>query len=92
MFDKDRLRTSGYDLHEIENDKWTFDVKDEKTYTGTFKQVVVYMIEIAGFNAEIIEEAITEMIKRDHNGAHFGIYKRFIFSFVKEINNGRKAS
>jgi len=39
-----------------------------------------------------IEIAVREMLVNDHNAAHFGIYKKFIFSFKKEFPNVRQAS
>lgn len=86
------LNMAGYDLYEITKDEWILHVKNGPIYSGTFKKVVVHAIKRLGFRLEEFDIACQEMIKYNHNGAHFGMYKGFIYTFQKEFKHDRKAS
>lgn len=86
------LNSEGYDLYEITKDQWVLHVKGGNIYNGTFKKLIKYAIVKLGFEMEEIELAIGEMLNKGHNGAHFGMYKTFIFSFIKEFKSVKKAS
>jgi len=49
-----------------------------KAKEGTLTAICVYMVSL-GFDLSEIEIGLVEMIRTDHNGAHFGINKMFIF-------------
>lgn len=85
------LNSSGYDLYEITPDEWILNVKDGPLYIGTFKKVVKHAIKM-GFKMEELEIAVSEMLKKDHNAAHFGIHKGFIHTFKKDFSDAQKAS
>jgi len=85
------LNTAGYDLYEV-GDLWFLHVKGGSVFSGTFYKVARHAISVLGFKATEIEEAIGEMTKNGHNGAHFGMYKGFIFSFNKEFKSVKRAS
>lgn len=95
MFEK--LNFNGYDLHQLPNhpDLWSIDTKTTEPYSGSMKEVVVYMLDRLGFKMEYIEEGINILADNVHNGhdsVHFGAYKSAIFSFKKEENHGKRAS
>ncbi len=86
------LNASGYDLFEITKDEWILNVRGGALFTGTLRTVVLHCVKSLGFKLSEIEVALFEMHKNDHNGAHFGVYKGFIFSFQKDFKYERKAS
>lgn len=87
------LNAAGYDLYEITKDEWILNVKNGPIYAGSFKKVIKHAVVRMGFDLQELELAVSEMVKNGHNGAHFGMYKGFIYSFQKEFKHvGRKAS
>lgn len=72
-----------YDLGQ----KWQIHSSDFDAYEGTFRQIVSYMVMELNFSYDEIESAVIDMCQRDMNGAEFGIYRKFIFSFNKEIKD-----
>lgn len=55
-------------------------------YRGNLKQVTTYAVIEHGFDVNEIEIGILEMDKHFHNGAEYGMYKRFMWTFDKETN------
>lgn len=86
------LNTAGYDLYEITRDEWILHVKNGPIFSGSLKKVGLHAVAHMGFKPEELEVAVIEMNRNGHNGAHFGMYKGFIFSFSKEFKNDQKAS
>lgn len=87
------LYSAGYDLYEISKDEWHMTDLDSRVYMGTFKEVVKHAVTMWGFKLSEVEIAISEMVNKGHNAAHFGVYKKFIFTFnLKRYKNGRQAS
>jgi hypothetical protein len=86
------LNTAGYDLYEVSEDSWALHVKDGPIFVGTFRKVALHAVTRLGFKLEEIEYAAKEMIKREHNGAHFGMYRGFIFTFQREFKHVKQAS
>ena len=84
------LTTSGFDLYEVEQDQWVFHIKGGSIYIGSFRKVAIYMVTRIGFKLEEIQAATKEMIEKDHNAAHFGIYRGFISTFKKEFKYARQ--
>jgi hypothetical protein len=91
------LNTAGYDLYQLPNhpDLWAIDPKHSDEYSGSLKQVVVYMIKKLGFDMDEIEEGINilaDNVDKFHNCCHFGAYKTPMFTYKKESNYDRRAS
>ena len=69
-----------YDLKRVSENEWSFS-RDKKTpFVGTLLQVCE-VAKAMGFELEHIEEGIDEMSWMDHDGVHFGIKRRFIFTY-----------
>lgn len=48
---------------------------------GNFKQICTYAVVEFGFSPNEFEIAVQEMEKYFHNGAEFGMFKRFMWTF-----------
>ena len=68
----------GSDLFEIHSSFY-----GEQAMRGTRLAILTYAVHTLGFKPMELEMALLDMIKRDHNAAHFGINKTFIYSFPK---------
>ena len=87
------LHSSGYDLCELDGDQWAVNVRGGPLFVGTFHKVVIHAVTRMGFQLSEIEFAVKNMIDKNHNAAHFGMYRGFIFTFNREVKDvGRKAS
>jgi hypothetical protein len=86
------LSANGYDLYEAFEAQWVLDFKNGDAFYGSLEEIGVYMCKKLDFNLREIDIAVEEMIKKNHNAAHFGVFKSMIFTFVKEINLDRKVS
>jgi len=86
------FNAAGYDLYEVSRDHWAIHVKEGPVYVGSFKKVVKHCVLRLGFDLEEIKVAVDEMLKYNHNGAHFGMYRGFIYTFEKEFKHVRQAS
>jgi hypothetical protein len=84
MIDKTALNS--YDLYEPFHNIWVIDCKSGKFY-GNLREVLSYMINKLNFDLHEIEDALLQMTQREHNAAHFGTFKAFLFTFNKEITN-----
>lgn len=84
----ERMPLSGYKLFNL-GSHWELH-SSGGIYKGSFELVRAHALFKLGFEEEDIEIAVGEMHKNFHNGAEFGIYKRFIFTF--ERNFGAKTS
>jgi len=82
----------GYNLIEIDKDIWYLQVVGDTIFSGTFREVIVYAVRQFGFKMKDIDEAIQDMVNNNHNVAHFGMYKSFIYSSFMELVPIRKAS
>lgn len=69
-----------YDMKRLSESKWSLTSDKKNTFIGSLKEVCQVAVGI-GFDMETIEEAVNEMAWMDHDAAHFGIYKGFIFSY-----------
>ncbi len=81
--------TAGYDLYQLPNhpDSWVIDPKSTESYSGTLKQVVVYMIDKFGFHVDDIEEGINilaDNVENQHDCVHFGAFRSPIYSFNRK--------
>lgn len=86
------INTTGYDLYEVANDQWALHVKGGAAFVGSFRKVVRHAVTRLGFKLSEIEYATQEMLKQDHNGAHFGVYRGFIFTFKKDFKAVKAAT
>lgn len=84
--------SEGYDLYEVTKNEWILHVKNGAIYTGTFKKVIKYAVTKMGFKLEEFDIAVKEMVKYNHNGAHFGMYRGFIYTFQKDFKHVQAAS
>ena len=91
------FNTSGYDLYEVTKNHWVIDTKNGYTYEGTLREVTDHMTSDMGFYLENIVDGL-ECLADDYkipassnnNAIHFGIYKRFIFTFEKKLEGLKK--
>ena len=72
----------GYKLHDL-GDRWELHWSGG-IFRGNMKQVVVFAVLELGFEIGELELGIIEMEKNFHNGAEYGIMKRFIYTFERD--------
>lgn len=72
-----------YELYK-KGDEWEIHATNE-AYAGSFKMVISYCISTLAIDSAQLEAAVSDMMQKDHNAAHFGLYKQFIYSFIKEF-------
>jgi hypothetical protein len=70
----------GFNLCQLSDNVWSLQVINGKCVIGTFTEVVVTSVYRFGFSVAEIEKGVEAMIELNHNTAHFGLYKKFIFS------------
>lgn len=88
MFKPVESEKTGYQLFDLGN---KYQLRSARgIYTGTLKQVTTYAVLELGFSVDEIELGVLEMEKQFHNGAEYGIFKRFMWTFDKEEQNGSK--
>lgn len=85
------FNSKGFDLYEIAHNQWVLDTKVADIFGGSWSDVLRYAVSI-GFKLSEIDTAVVEMVKHDHNAAHFGGGRGFIFTFKKDFSHGKKAS
>lgn len=85
------LNSAGFDLYEVTANEWILNIKGGALYVGEFKKVVRHAASKLGFSLSELDSAVKEMVKNDHNAAHFGMYRGFMYTFKKDFNE-RKAS
>lgn len=64
---------------------WEF-YSPKGVFRGNFKQVCTFAVTNFGFSLDEFEIAVQEMEKHFQNGAEFGIYKTFMFTFDKVVS------
>lgn len=79
-----------YELYDKGN-IWEIHIAGKGAYSGSFLKIMYFCVTRLGFKTEDLEEAIHWMVKENHNAAHFGVWKRFMWSFNREEKDGRKA-
>lgn len=86
MFQKlERDSSKGYQMLNL-GSHWEFH-SSRGIFSGDLKKVVVYAVNQLGFQFKELEVAVEEMEKQFHNGAEFGMYRSFMFTFEKELSN-----
>ena len=88
MFQRiDGSPTKGYQLLNL-GSHWEFKTPSG-IMTGGLKQICTYAVISLGFQFKELEMAVEEMEKQFHDGAEFGIYKSFMFTFDKTEKFGK---
>lgn len=83
MFQRvERESSKGYQLLNL-GSYWEFH-GPTGVFKGDLKKVCTFAVLQLGFPFKELEIAVDEMEKQFHNGAEFGIYQTFIFTFDKE--------
>lgn len=75
--------STSYDMVMRPDESWVIRAGEKSLYSGTMREVVTFMVQRLGFDIDEIEVAIEEVgkhLKNGHDGAHFGMHKRFIFT------------
>lgn len=80
----ERSSSKGYQLYDF-GSYWEFH-SHKGVFRGQMKQVVTYAVVEFGFGTTEMETAVIEMEKQFHNGAEFGIMRRFMFTFEKKVD------
>ena len=83
---------AGYNMIEGQNNVWYLQVVDRIAFTGTLKEVVKFAIIRLGFNFHDLHEAILFLGANGYNAAHFGMHKRFIYTFNQDLTTIKKAN
>lgn len=70
-----------YDLKRSSEVKWAIVNRDTKqVFEGSLKEVCQVAVGL-GFDMVEIEDAVNEMAWMEHDAAHFGVFKGFIFTY-----------
>lgn len=64
-----------------------YSIKSDHMVCGSFGFVVREAIAIYNVPISEVEIALEELIKNNHNVAHFGYMRRFLFTQFKEVSN-----
>jgi hypothetical protein len=80
------LNSAGYDLSEVSENEWIFSVRGGSLYVGSFIQIVMIMVMKFGFDIDNIDEAVEEMVKKEKDSVHFGMYRSMIYPYNREDN------
>lgn len=82
MFQKlERSPSKGYQLFNL-GSHWELH-SASGVFKGDLRKVCTYAVADLGFPFKELEIAVEEMEKNFHDGAEFGIYQSFIFTFDK---------
>ena len=83
---------NGYDIVNLGNDQWLLDVKGVRKYHGTIDELIEFCTKKYGFEINDLEFAVDMMVSSNHNAAHFGVYRTFIYSFNHKVDYVKKVS
>lgn len=75
----------GYNIFELSNNVWCLQFSEGKSFTGTFKEVILHAVVGHGIKLQEIEVAVQTMIKDGHDAAHFGMWGTFMYSFKRKF-------
>lgn len=72
-----------YNLYKISDDLYQIHsgFRNEKAMEGTILAIVTYCVTCLRFDVLEIEDAMVDMIHKDMDAAHFGINRKFLYSF-----------
>ena len=83
-----QTNAAGYNLYEESNGKWTLENLNP-IFSGTLKEVGLFMVREIGFSMPQLEMALNAMADENHNAAHFGVFKKFIYSYERDKYVGK---
>lgn len=66
--------------------EWQIHTKYSGAFAGDFMSIISYCIQRLEISKEDLDVAVQEMCKNNHNCAHFGIYRHFMYTY----NRGEK--
>ena len=72
-----------YEIYKLDHDLYQIhsSFRTEQAMEGTLLAILTYAVQVLGFSASELEAALLDMNEKDHDAAHFGINRGFIFSF-----------
>jgi hypothetical protein len=86
----------GYNIFEISENIWVFEVVNGQLFTGTLREVVIFAVTRFGLKLSQVEIAINSIAdsvgKENYNAVHFGVLGSFIYPFNKDFQVKRMAS
>jgi hypothetical protein len=74
----------GYNLLELGHNSWAVQIIEQRLYTGTFREVILFSIVRLGFDMAELDKALTDMLDNKHDIAHFGMFKTFLYSYKSD--------
>lgn len=86
MFQAMQLKSSGYTLRDLGQDKWQLQ-SSKGVFTGSMKQVINYAVIEFDFSISELELGIIEMNEHFHNAAEYGVLKSFMWTYDTEEKN-----
>lgn len=72
-----------YNLYKISDNLYQIhsSYHNQKAMEGTMIAIVTYCVTRLRFNVTEIEDAMVDMIHKETDAAHFGIHRKFLYSF-----------
>jgi hypothetical protein len=64
--------------------KWRIETVEGGYMEGTLRQICDFSTSFWGFQTKDFDVALDQMVKNDHDSAHFGIMKHFIYTFDRK--------
>jgi hypothetical protein len=81
------FNVTGYNLYTLSLNSWILDDGAGHVFNGTLIEVTRYAVKELKFVVNEIEVALDDMLKKEHDGAHFGGNRTFIYSFNRKAKN-----
>lgn len=69
-----------YEIRQKENIWEVSSKNNDFIFKGPFKTLVL-VCKVKGFDLNDFEFGISQMCQKEHDSMHFGLYKKFIYSF-----------
>lgn len=88
------LSTVGmYEIYKLSDDLYQVhsSVRGVTAMEGSMVAIVTYMVTILKFEIDEIEFALVDMLQKDNDAAHFGMFGGFIYSFKRVAKYGKVA-
>lgn len=83
--EKDSFGRDGFNIYEITQNVWVFEVINGQSLSGSLQEVIVFAMNSYAFTLVELEASVEAMAKNNHNAAHFGMWASFIYSFNKSF-------
>ena len=80
-----------YELYQLDQDLYQIhsSFEGEQAMEGTILAILTYATHTLGFQPSELELALLDMLHKNHDSAHFGLNRKFIYSFTKAEKYGR---